>query len=163
MPYATAEQRLEEIMRQRGFTSPQAFSKSLGASRRWYRDFLVRRGNNIPFNFGTVYDVAKKLELIPALIHRLNADSTPLFGEGKRHFRKPIDYSYLRLAYVGDILLAERLSKGLSQRGFARTVNLAASIINQCEVYRYVPHRNRLEIICKALDLEVEWLAEPIK
>ena len=92
-----------------------------------------------------------------------DSNRTPLFGEGERHFRKPVDYQYLKFAYIGDILLAEREKKGFSQATLARIVGLASQIINQCEVYWYVPYRDRLEIICKALDLEVEWLAEPLK
>ncbi|HIH13747.1 MAG TPA: helix-turn-helix transcriptional regulator [Nanoarchaeota archaeon] len=163
MAYATVEQRLEEIMRQRGFTSQPAFSRSLGHSSSWYFTFVYRRAKNSRLTYSTVCSIAEKLGLIPALIHKIDAGSTPLFGEGESHFRKPVNYGYLRFAYIGDVLLAERRSKGLLQRGLARKVNLAPQIINQCESYRYVPHRDRLETICKAMDLEVEWLAEPIK
>ena len=130
--------------------------------------FLASRANSARLRYTGVCDIAERLELIPALIRRLDANSTPLFGDRENHFRKshfkkPIDYSYLKFAYIGDILLAERRSKGLLQRGLARKVNLAPQIINQYETYRYVPHRDRLETICKAMDLEVEWLAESLK
>ena len=168
MSYATVEQRLRQVMRQRECTNPHAFSKSAGYTSRWYAGFLASRATNARLKYNTVCDVAERLELIPALIRRLDANSTPLFGDRENHFRKshfkkPIDYSYLKFAYIGDILLAERRSKGLLQRGLARKVNLAPQIINQYETYRYVPHRDRLETICKAMDLEVEWLAESLK
>jgi len=163
MSYATVEQRLRQVMRQRECTNPHAFSKSAGYTSRWYAGFLASRATNARLKYNTVCDVAERLELIPALIRRLDETRTPLFGEGESHFRKQINYRYLKFVYVGDVLRAERWSKGHSQRGLARKVNLAPQIINQCESYRYVPHRDRLETICKAMDLEVEWLAEPLE
>ena len=158
--YPTIEQRLEEVMHQRGFTSPSTFSKSMRHTSSWYYSFVHRCASP---NYSTICSAAERLGLIPAIIHRLDADRTPLFGEGVRHFRNPLDYHYLGIAYVGDILPIERAKKGLSQRALAELAGTYSAQINQCETYRFVPNVTCLHAICRALDLEVEWLAEPVE